>query len=409
MTDTIESAFQEAIEAGTVNGGIISATNSTKTFIYTNSIGQRTLLSGERQPHQLTDILFLASATKLITSIAALQCVEDGLLSLTGDLSAIAPELAAKEVLLGFSEDGETPITTPASQPITLETLLTHTSGLVYHFVNPSIATWREKFSTPTREEGTRFPVEDLFNYPLAFQPGTSWMYGPGLDWAGRIIERVTGKQLIEFMQERIFTPLGIDDAQFYPVTREELRERLVDLTPDDPGALGRAVLGGGGEMNTRTKGDFGGHGLFLSAESFIKILHSLLANDEMLLRADTVEDLFTYHLSEQAGEGQRAALESPMGIFFRVGVDIQTKMGHALGGLLTLEDAEGWYGEETMSWGGGQTLAWFIDRKNNLCGVGAVLATVPTDVSAVCELKQVFRKDIYRKYMLNTDKCDYP
>ncbi|KAL5343051.1 beta-lactamase/transpeptidase-like protein [Aspergillus crustosus] len=398
MTD-IDPAFDQAIKAHTINGAVLAATNASKTFSYTNPIGSRTLLSGEKQPHQLTDILFLASATKLITSIAALQAIEDGLLTLTGDLSSIAPELASKQVLTGFSEDGETPILSPAVTPITLKHLLTHSSGLVYHFMNPTIGRWREKFATPTREEGGRLPVEGLFNYPLAFEPGSSWMYGPGLDWAGRIIERVSGKPLIQYMQDRIFTPLDIHDAQFYPVTRDDLKRRLVDLSPDDPEALGKAVLGGAGEMNTRTTGDFGGHGLFLSGESFLKILHSLLANDGKLLRPSSVDNLFTHHLSPQAHSGQQTALTSPMGIFFRVGHEPETKMGQALGGLLTLENVEGWFGEGTMSWGGGQTLAWFIDRENDLCGVGAVLARVPTNVQVVSELKQVFRKGVYREY----------
>ncbi|KAL4883204.1 beta-lactamase/transpeptidase-like protein [Aspergillus karnatakaensis] len=395
---TIEAAFQKAIESGTAKGALIAATNSAGSFTYTNPIGNRTLLSGETQPHQPSDILYLASATKLLTAIAALQCVEDGLLSLDGDLSTIAPELASKQVLTGFSDDQEL-ILVPAERNITLRHLLTHSSGIVYHFMNPDIATWREKFATPERKEGTRLKVEELFNYPLAFQPGTSWMYGPGLDWAGRIIERVTGKTLIERMQESLFTPLGISNGQFYPVTREELKSRLVDLTPEDPEVLGKAVLGGNGDMNTRTDGGFGGHGLFLSGESYIKILRSLLANDNKILKTEYVEELFRHQLNEQSQRGLQSAVESPMGIFFRVGMETGTKFGHALGGIMTREDLDGWYGEGTMSWGGGQTFAWFIDRKNDLCGLGAVLATVPLDVQAAAELKQVFRKDIYRKY----------
>jgi CubicO group peptidase (beta-lactamase class C family) len=223
-------------------------------------------------------------------------------------------------------------------------------------------------------------------------------MYGSGLDWAGRIVERVTGVSLCERMQQRIFDPLGISDAEFYPVTREDLRPRLVDLNPDDPDALGRAVLGGGGEMNKITRGDFGGHGLFMSGASYVKILHSLLANNSKLLRPATVDDMFQHHLSPAATASLQAALAGPKGAFFRVGIDPMTKMGYGLGGILTFEDVEGWYGERTLTWGGGLTLAWFIDRKNGLCGVGAVQAALPVDIMEVEALKQTFRKDIYRK-----------
>ncbi|KAI0850367.1 putative transesterase [Daldinia vernicosa] len=401
MTDgNIETTFQASIDAGKIHGAIICATDAEGHFTFEKTIGERTLLSGEKRPHKLDDVLFLASASKLLTSIAALQCVEDGLLSLTGDLSPVAPDLAAKRVLTGFSEDGETPLLEPQTRPITLEMLLTHSSGLVYHFLNPLIARWREKSRAETKvsDEGGKKTVEELFDYPLGFQPGSGWLYGPGLDWAGRIVERVTGKTLLERMQERIFSPLGISDAQFYPVTREDLRARLVDLNPDDPEALGRAVLGGGGDMNKSAKGDFGGHGLFMTAPDYVKVLHSLLANDGKILKPETVNDMFEHHLSPEATESHRAALVSPMGVFFRVGTAVDAVSGHGLGGLLTLQDVDGWYGDHTLTWGGGLTFAWFIDRKNNLCGVGAIQGTVTVDADAVESLKQTFRHDIYRK-----------
>jgi CubicO group peptidase (beta-lactamase class C family) len=93
-------------------------------------------------------VLFIASATKLLTTIAALQCVEDGLLSLTGDLSSTAAELAAMQVITGFSEDGKTPLLEPQARPITLEMLLTHSSGITYHFLDTIIGRWHEKFVT---------------------------------------------------------------------------------------------------------------------------------------------------------------------------------------------------------------------------------------------------------------------
>lgn len=398
--EKIEPAFKAAIDAGKINGSILCATDAEGRFAYNETLGERTLLSGEKRPHQLDDVLFVASATKFITTVAALQCVEDGLLSLTGDLSSVAPELSKMQVITGFSEDGERPLLEPQTQPITLEMLLTHSSGMAYHFLNPTVGRWRQKFASrpDNPNEDEKLPVEKMMNYPLSFQPGTGWMYGPNLDWAGRIVERLTGKTLCDFMHERIFGPLGITDAEFYPVTREDLRARLVDLNPTDPEALGRAVLGGGGDMNKRTKGDFGGHGLFISAADYLKVLHSILANDEKILKRETVDDMFMHHLSPEATKGHRDALDGPAGIFFRVGVAPGSRAGHGLGGLLTLEDTSGWYGDHTLSWGGGRTCCWFIDRQNNLCGIGAVQSALPLDDKVIESLKQCFRHDVYRK-----------
>ncbi|KAJ5519948.1 Beta-lactamase-like protein [Penicillium fimorum] len=392
----MDTSFQAAIDAGKINGAVICATDAEGHFVYNKAIGERTLLSGEKHSQQLDDVLYLASATKLFATIAALQCVEDGLLTLDGDLSSIAPELAAKHVITGFTDDGS-PQLDPPARPITLRMLLTHSSGTCYHFMNPLVAKWRAQFANP--ENNDPRTVEEMFSYPLIFQPGTGWMYGPGLDWAGRVVERVTGGTLMEFMQKRIFDPLGITDAQFYPVTREDLRARLVDLNPDDPGAVGSAVLGGGGDMNLRGRGDFGGHGLFLPGVDFVKVLRSLLGNDGKLLNANTVDDMFQQQLGPEAAASHQAALAGPIGVFFRVGTDLGMKVGYGLGGLLTLEDVDGWYGERTLTWGGGLTLAWFIDRKNNLCGIGAIQAALPVDGELVSELKQTFRHDIYNKY----------
>jgi CubicO group peptidase (beta-lactamase class C family) len=392
----INTAFQAAIDAGKINGAVIFATDAEGKFVYEQAIGERTLLSGEKRPEQVHDVLYLASATKLITTIVALQCVEDGLLTLKGDLSHVAPELAAKQVITGFSEDGKTPLLEPATAPITLELLLTHSSGLVFHFLNPLIAKWREWSRGPndTRKRN----VEELFDYPLAFQPGTSWMYSPGIDWAGRIVERATGKTLGDYMDKRIFAPLDINSAQFFPVTREDLRARMVDLNPSDPEGLGGAVIGGHGEINKTIKGHHGGSSLFMAGNDYIKIIHSLLANDGKLLKPSTVDDMFEQHLSPEASAGHAAAMAGPGGVFFRVGVEPGSKAGYGLGGLVTLEDVEGWYGDHTLSWGGGMTFSWFIDRKNNLCGVGAIQSKPTLDNELVENLKQTFRHDIYRK-----------
>nr|BBU42016.1 putative acyltransferase [Diffractella curvata] len=396
MSKKIETCFQAAIDAGKINGVIICATDAKGQFIFNKALGERTLLSGEKVPQQLNDVLYLASGTKLIATIAALQCVEDGLLTLTGDLSLVAPELAARQVLIDSPDDGKHPILEPLARPITLEMLLTHSSGLSYDFLDPPLARWRQKFDPP--QEGDCRSIEEGFSYPLGFQPGVGWMYGPGLDWAGLIVERLTGRTLGEHVQHRICEPLGITDAQFYPVTREDLRARLVDLNPQDPDGLGRAVLGGG-DMNKRFRGDCGGHGLFMAGSDYVKVLHSLLANDGKILKPATVDNMFQHHLSPEATTGHQAALASPLGVLFRVGTDLGMKVGHGLGGLLMLQNVDDWYGERTLSWGGGLTLVWFIDPTNDLCGVGAIQATLPIDSDTIADLKRIFGQDIYRKY----------
>jgi CubicO group peptidase (beta-lactamase class C family) len=178
----IESAVQAAIASGKINGAILAATDKDGNFVYEKSLGQRILLSGEKIPQQSDNVCYLASATKLMTTIAALKCVEDGLVSLAGDLSSIAAELAAKQVITSFPEDSETPVLEPQTSTITLKMLLTHSAGGDYYFANPVVGRWREKFSSSTQRPDDKLTVEELFDQPLGYQPGKGWLYGPGHD-----------------------------------------------------------------------------------------------------------------------------------------------------------------------------------------------------------------------------------
>ncbi|KAK0751243.1 beta-lactamase/transpeptidase-like protein [Schizothecium vesticola] len=390
------AAIASAITSSKLPAALLFAANTPGTFTTTLPLGTRTLLSGTTLPLLPTDLLYLASATKLLTTIAALQCVDDGLLTLHDTLPpALLPSLTAKQVLTDAG------VLEPVTRPITLAMLLTHTSGLAYDFLTPKLMAWRKENEPPFPEGATR-GVEEAFSYPLAFQPGERWMYGTGLDFAGRVVEEVRGKRLRDVMRERIARPLGVEEGglHFFPVDEGEARAKMVDLNPGDPEGLGLAVLGGDGTVNRRAKGDFGGHGGFLTGEGYAKVLQSLLRNDGQLVSEEMGREMVKDVIGGMGLEDEfMAAMEGPAGDFFRVGTEKGSKVGHGLGGVLTLKDVEGWYGEGTLTWGGGMSFAWFMDRKNGLCGLGALQASLPVDIGLVTELKQVFRKDVYRQY----------
>jgi len=86
---------------------------------------------------------WIASFTKLLTTVAALQCVEKGLLSLDGDVSGILPEWKSPDILTGFDAEGE-PMLKKATKKITLRLLLTHSSGMSYVMMSPELRTWQE-------------------------------------------------------------------------------------------------------------------------------------------------------------------------------------------------------------------------------------------------------------------------
>ena len=396
MSEELETQFGAAIAAGKIHGAVICATDAAGRFVYNNALGYRVLLSGEERPQQLDDVLCLASATSLITTIAALQCVERGLVTLDGGLSLIAPELEAQKAIMGYS--GEKPTLQPPVVEITLEMLLTHLSGYVYHFLDQYVSRWYTASASHKKNNCQR--VEQAFNYPLGFQPGGGWQYGPGLGWAGRVVERITDSTLDDYVHEHILRPLGIIKAQFYPVTRDDLRDHLVDLNPQDPQCLGKAVLGGDGALNKYTKGAFGGHGLSMAGVDFVKVLRSLLANDGMLLKPSTVDSMFLEYLRPCAELSLQKVLSGELGTFFRADHAVEIGTSHGLGGLLTLEDIAGGYGKSTLTWAGSLTIAWFVDRKHDLCGIGAIQPSLPIRGSGtILGLKETLYRDIYAKH----------
>src|SRR5437763_8341601 len=143
--------------------------------------------------------------TKPVTTVAAMQLIEQGRLSLDDPAEKYLPELANLKVFDTF--DGRTGAYTvrPATKTVTVRHLLTHTSGLGYNFTSPIVRDFKPR-------AGEEYPAG-----PLLFEPGDQWVYGPGVDWMGRLVESISGKTLEEYFRERIFGPLAMHDT-FYNV-----------------------------------------------------------------------------------------------------------------------------------------------------------------------------------------------
>ncbi len=165
---------------------------------------------GGPAPMTLDSIFWIASLTKAVTSVAAMQLVEQGRVGLDQPLGAVVPKLANLQVLEGFGEDGQ-PILRPARREVTLHDLLTHTSGFVYEMWNAGIGRYVQATGKPGSASGLNVGLE----MPLAFDPGERWEYGIGVDWAGKVVEAVSGQTLGAYFAEHITGPLGMADTQF--------------------------------------------------------------------------------------------------------------------------------------------------------------------------------------------------
>ena len=144
----------------------------------------------------------IASMTKAITSASAMQLVEQGLVQLDEPVSKRLPAFSSARVLTGFR--GSRPTYRPPARAVTLRHLLTHTSGLCYSAWHEEMAKWEKA----AEAKNAALP-------PLQFDPGSRWHYGTGVDWVGRLVEKVSGLSLEEYFQKRFFVPLGMRDTSF--------------------------------------------------------------------------------------------------------------------------------------------------------------------------------------------------
>lgn len=308
--------------------------------IYLNCRGERVFGQPDKGRVDDKTVFQLYSMTKLVTVVAVLQQCERGVVSLDDHavLEKYCPDLCAMEVLVSVEESNIS--STPRTAPLTLRRLLTHTSGLAYWFTNKLLGEWVKSTNHPGHLHG------DASGYlePPVYQPGETWVYGIGIDWAAICIERATGKRLDEIFQENVFAPLGLtpEDITFTPTQairdnwqhvcgRDDNGElKLVDpLRPLDGSGLGQ-LSGGGGLLGT--------------ARAYLTFLRGVLASARPggLLSPDSFNELFTDSLdrtdSVLSGLGR---MGSRVGYHDPEHVENNAQgLGHSVGLCLNLKDS---------------------------------------------------------------------
>ena len=201
--------------------------------------------------------------------------------------------------------------------------------------------------------------VEECCTQPLIYEPGTSWLYSTSVDWAGKLVERITGQTLEEFMRVNIWQPLGIKDITFWPEQRPDMETRMASMTVRDE-RTGKVMHDLDGAGIPGGKDCFGGHGASASMPDYFKILQSLLVDDEKLLKRSTTAQMFQPQLTKQSQEAQKELMAKPENTQLFVGEFPQrVPLDWGIGGILTREADDGWRGQYTMIWSGLPNLFW--------------------------------------------------
>jgi len=337
--------------------------------------GTRGINSNE--PMDLDTTFWIASCTKLVTSIACMQLVEKGVLSLDDPetIRKYAPEIEKKKVYA----DGVTPA--DQERPVTLRMLLAHTAGFAYTFLDPRPTMW----SRPIGIDEFAGDAKDILDAPLFNQPGTTWEYGTNLDWAGIVAERASGMKLNDYFQEHIFKPLGISNVNMFPT--QEMRSNLAYLHQRD----------GSGKLNERshiyrrafqqtTKEEqekflhSGGAGLFAKPKEYVKILTALLnegtcpSTKVQILSPETVKSMFENQIPEHPNfaRGSPAPADPTLAnhtseMYPQEGDPPQ---GWGLSFFLTIAPGGTGRGANTAWWAGIANLYWWVDRERGVAGM---------------------------------------
>ena len=356
--ERIDRGLAEAVATREVPGVVAMAADD-HGVIYDGAFGQRDLSAGLAMT--IDTIFRIASMTKAITSVAAMQLVEAGRLSLDEPVPTIDPTIAEPQVLQGFSPAGE-PILRPATRPITLRHLLTHTAGFTYEYWNPDMHRYAEMAGIPMISSGRLAAL----HRPLCFDPGERWEYGINIDWVGRIVEAVSGTDLDTYLRDHIHAPRGMADTAF--VTSLEQRARQASIHQRRPDGMLEPQ-----PSPAPTTPEFynGGGGLVSTARDYLTFVQMLLhggsLNGQRILRPETVDAMNR----NQIGELQAGVLKTEMPERSN-DVDLFPEMSVRWGLAYLINMAPGPNGRSagSLSWAGLFNSYYWLDPVRPVAGV---------------------------------------
>lgn len=283
MTEKIDALLQAAVDDGAVPGVVAMAANLDG-LLYEGAAGLRSARASD--PITPDTMMRIASMTKIVTTTAALQLVEQGRLDLDATVDTYLPEFADVQVLDGF--DGDTPRLRAPRTRATVHNLVTHTAGLGYWFLSSDIDRYEQVTGTPNLMAGTR----EAMTAPMTSDPGTQYQYGINCDWLGLVVEQISGEPLDEYFAEHITGPLGMTST-----TAKMTDEQRANSTPvhirDENGAWIPT------DIDWPQHPDFwgGGHFLYSTPRDYLAFQRMLLGggalNDVRILAEATVARAF--------------------------------------------------------------------------------------------------------------------
>ncbi|KAL3421889.1 beta-lactamase [Phlyctema vagabunda] len=329
---------------------------------------------GSSEPMTLDSVYWIASCTKMIVGVACMQLVERGILALddSAQVEKLCPELRDIKVL---QDDGTL---VAKKRGITLRMLLAHTAGFGYTFFNENL----REYNKPVGYDEFSGHIFDVIQ-PLVHQPGEAWEYGLGIDWAGIVVERVTGTSLNTYLHQHIFEPLGLKNISMLPTKSMKanlanMNFRRADGSLSAYDHLLRRPLIVETEEEIKSCFNSGGAGCFAKPQEYAQIL-AMLLNDgtsaktgAKILSKRTVDEMFRNQIPEfpdfarQGIPDAKPHLTNPIPELYPIPGNGPQGWG------LTFMLTSGVTGRAagTAQWAGLPNLWWWCDREKGVAGI---------------------------------------
>lgn len=343
---------------------------------------------------QFDQTYFIASCTKLIASLSAMQLVERGIIGLDDPLDKHLPELTSQPII---TPKGETEFELhEATKTVTLRHLITHSSGAGYEIMDPTLALWRQSQGKTPSFMTSGVTAKDCA-VPRLFENGEGWAYGAGLDWVSLLVQRLTKTGFEYYITENIAKPLGIKSFTWHPTKKPEVGGKLMQMSErQEDGSLKPSQTPPWPDPEEEA----GGAGMYANAADYARLLSDLLKDTPTIIKKETIELMFTPQFAE--GSAPKKAMEASGEFTWGVVCGRNTEgivPNYGLGGFIVTHDIvrENYFKpKNTLCWSGMPNLAWNLNRERGLATFYAT-QVLPWNDAKTQALSAAFETAVWR------------
>jgi CubicO group peptidase (beta-lactamase class C family) len=353
----IGKVLNDDIEKGRIPGAVIAIARKGK-LVYFEAFGYLDKAAGTKMT---TDAIFsIASMTKPLTGVAALTLYEEGAVLINDPVAKFLPQIGKMQVAAMRKDSAGQDVieTVPVKRPMLVHDLMRHTSGLIYGGRGSTAV--HKLYPASSSTSGTTLTsaefLDKLGTIPLMYQPGSTWEYGLSIDVLGLVVERVSGQTLGQYLQRRVFRPLGMVDTGF--IVPPEKLKRYAKALPNDPETgKPQTVL----DSTQPLKFECGGGCAVSTAADYIRFAQMLqnrgVLGNARILAPRTVDYMTSDHMGPEIQNNVARTASTLEGWGFGLTVAVRRETG-----LAPIMGAPG-----DFTWGGAYGTNFWVDPKDEL------------------------------------------